>query len=90
MDVGYHDVLAAFKRDVPEVVRRSDRAAVAHVILAAHDEPAPGQVAREFVIARDMLGHAVDDLEDAARRNSPRLHLGKLPYQSPDLGLPVR
>ena len=72
-----------------QIVRRGGRAAVAHVILAAHDEPAPGQVARELVVAGDMLGHAMDDLEDGTRRDGARSHFGKLPHKTLDLGFPI-
>ena len=71
----------------PQLLGAGHALPVAHVVARAHREAAAHQVAREPVVASQVLGHAVHDLHDAARRGRARAcrTLG-CPDQAPDLG----
>ena len=52
--------------DRAELLRRSDAAAVADVIRAAHDETIFSQKGREFIVPADILAERGHDLHHAA------------------------
>ena len=90
VDVLDEHVLAALRGQAPQLLGAGHALPVAHVVARAHREAAAHQKAREPVVASQVLGHAVHDLHDAARRGRARARrtLG-CPDQAPDLGRAV-
>lgn len=78
---------------------RAGRIAVTDVVVAGHEIARVGEEAGEVVVAVDVLGHAVDELHDAARLEAAELGLagGRIralhgqghPEDGADLAFPV-
>ena len=90
VDVLDEHVLAAVRGQAPQLGGVGYALAVAHVVARAHHEAAAHEEAGELVVAPQVLGHAVHDLHDAARRRrtGARRALGR-PDEAPDLGCAV-
>ena len=90
VDVLDEHVLAAVRGQAPQLGGVGYALAVAHVVARAHHEAAAHEEAGELVVAPQVLGHAVHDLHDAARRGrtGARRALGR-PDEAPDLGCAV-
>ena len=68
VDVLDEHVLPRLERHVAQVVYRTGRLAMAHVVVGTHDKPMGHEKLRERRVALDVLGHAVDELDDGAGR----------------------
>ena len=94
-----HGVGAALGIDHAAARGRAGRIAVADVVVAGHEIARVGEEAGEVVVAVDVLGHAVDELHDAARLEAAELGLagGRIralhgqghPEDGADLAFPV-
>ena len=94
-----HGVGAALGIDHAAALGRAGRIAVADVVVAGHEVARVGEEAGEVVVAVDVLGHAVDELHDAARLEAAELRLagGRIgalhgqrhPEDGADLAFPV-
>ena len=83
VDVVYHPVPAAPGAEVQPGAALRHGLAVAQVIMACHGEAPGGEIFRKGLIAQDVLGHAVGNLQ-----NSPGLAL-RQPLHCVDGSLPV-
>ena len=57
--------IALIERDVTQVARVEHALAVPHVIMRAHHEAVGREETGEFIVAIDVLFHAMHDLDDA-------------------------
>ena len=80
-------VLAADTRKATPLAGIGDAFPMPHVIVRADDITAAHQITGEFIVALDVLGHAVHDLHDSGRSNAGAF-LG-LPRKRSDLGLSI-
>ena len=71
------DVLAALYRQASPFLRVGHALAVAHMVVSAHHVALRGQKPREVVVAADVFGHAVDDLNDAHGRRGATARLSR-------------
>ena len=84
LDVGYEHILPRLKRHVAQIFGAGNGLAMSYMVVGAHDETLLAQKRGEPRIPLDVLGHAMNELDEAARSLSARGDLVWLPNERAD------